>query len=162
MLAPEIQIEDVAIGNLVIVRPGEKIPVDGVVRDGVSSVDESMVTGESIPIVKHPGDEVIGVTINKTGSFSFDYTWLAAVTVNNLQLRVQRPTSAGTFNTEPATADVVRSGDGFDYHAFPARTVSAGQSFALQVDYKLPGLDGLGFLKRIQDDHSDVMKVLIT
>ncbi len=70
----EIQIEDVAIGNLVIVRPGEKIPVDGVVRDGVSSVDESMVTGESIPIVKHPGDEVIGVTINKTGSFSFEAT----------------------------------------------------------------------------------------
>ena len=70
----EIPVEDVAIGNLVIVRPGEKIPVDGVVRDGSSSVDESMVTGESIPVVKHPGDEVIGVTINKTGSFTFEAT----------------------------------------------------------------------------------------
>ena len=70
----EIPVEDVAIGNLVIVRPGEKIPVDGVVRDGSSSVDESMVTGESIPVVKHPGDEVIGVTINTTGSFTFEAT----------------------------------------------------------------------------------------
>ena len=70
----EIPVEDVAIGNLVIVRPGEKIPVDGIVRNGVSSVDESMVTGESIPVVKHPGDEVIGVTINKTGSFTFEAT----------------------------------------------------------------------------------------
>jgi len=70
----DISIEDVVIGNLVVVRPGEKIPVDGVVINGVSSVDESMVTGESIPVVKHPGDEVIGVTINKTGTFTFEAT----------------------------------------------------------------------------------------
>jgi hypothetical protein len=68
---------------------------------------------------------------------SFNFAWLAAISVNNFQLRVQRPTSAGTFNTEPATVDVVRSGDGFDYHAFPARTVPAGQSFSLQVHYKM-------------------------
>ena len=66
--------EDVAIGDQVIVRPGEKIPVDGVVTEGASSIDESMVTGESIPILKHPGDEVIGVTINKTGTFTFEAT----------------------------------------------------------------------------------------
>jgi hypothetical protein len=66
---------------------------------------------------------------------SFDYSWLAAVTVNNFQLRVQRPTSAGTLNTKPATVNVVNSADGFDYHTFPARTVPAGQSFSLQVDY---------------------------
>jgi Cu+-exporting ATPase len=70
----EIPVEDVAIGDHVIVRPGEKVPVDGVVIDGTSSIDESMVTGESIPILKHPGDEVIGVTINKTGSFTFEAT----------------------------------------------------------------------------------------
>ena len=68
---------------------------------------------------------------------SFDYTWLAAVAVNNFQLRIQRPTSAATFSTEPAAANVVRSTDGFDYHSFPARTVPAGQSFALQVDYEM-------------------------
>jgi len=70
----EIPVEDVAIGDQVVVRPGEKIPVDGIVKDGISSVDESMVTGESIPILKHPGDEVIGVTINKTGNFTFEAT----------------------------------------------------------------------------------------
>ncbi len=70
----EIPMEEVAIGDLVVVRPGEKIPVDGTVKEGISSVDESMVTGESIPILKHPGDEVIGVTLNKTGSFTFEAT----------------------------------------------------------------------------------------
>ena len=75
-------------------------------------------------------------TVNKTQR-SFDYTWLAAVAVNNFKLRVQRPTSAGTLNTEPAAANVVRSGDGFDYHTFPARAVPAGQPFSLHVDYKM-------------------------
>jgi hypothetical protein len=75
-------------------------------------------------------------TVNKT-QISFDYTWLADLTVNNFQLRVQRPTSAGRLNTKPATASVVRSGDGFDYHSFPVRTVPAGQSFSLQVDYTI-------------------------
>ncbi|MBF2063064.1 MAG: copper-translocating P-type ATPase [Calothrix sp. C42_A2020_038] len=67
----DIPIEEVQIGDIILVRPGEKIPVDGEVIDGTSSVDESMVTGESIPIKKQPGDEVIGATINKTGSFKF-------------------------------------------------------------------------------------------
>lgn len=70
----EIPVEEVAIGYKVLVRPGEKIPVDGVVIDGTSTIDESMVTGESIPVLKHTGDEVIGVTINKTGTFTFEAT----------------------------------------------------------------------------------------
>jgi hypothetical protein len=68
---------------------------------------------------------------------SFDYTWLAAITVNHLQLRVQRPTSASTLNTEPGAANVVRDGAGFDYHIFPARAVPAGQPVTLHVDYKM-------------------------
>ncbi len=68
---------------------------------------------------------------------SFDYTWLAAITVNNFRLRIQRPTSASTLNTEPASANVIRDGDGFDYHIFPTRAVPAGQSFPLHVDYKM-------------------------
>ena len=70
----EIPVEEVAIGDKVLVRPGEKIPVDGMVIDGTSTIDESMVTGESIPVLKHAGDEVIGVTINKTGTFTFEAT----------------------------------------------------------------------------------------
>lgn len=65
----DIPIEDVVIGDIVIVRPGEKVPVDGEVIEGRSAVDESMLTGESIPVEKNPGDTVVGATINKTGSF---------------------------------------------------------------------------------------------
>lgn len=68
---------------------------------------------------------------------SFDYQWLASVSVTNFQLRVQRPLSAITLKTEPATINVVRGGDGFDYHAFPTRAVPAGQSFSLRVDYQM-------------------------
>jgi Cu+-exporting ATPase len=70
----DIPVEEVAIGDIVTVRPGEKIPVDGIIREGRSSVDESMVTGESIPVEKNPGDSVIGATINKSGTFKFEAT----------------------------------------------------------------------------------------
>ncbi len=70
----EISVEDVKVGDLILVRPGEQVPVDGIIHQGYSSVDESMVTGESIPVEKKVGDEVIGATINKTGSFQFEAT----------------------------------------------------------------------------------------
>ena len=65
----DIPLSDVKPGDLLRVRPGEKVPVDGVITEGISSVDESMVTGEPIPVEKHKGDKVIGVTLNGTGSF---------------------------------------------------------------------------------------------
>ena len=68
----EIPIEEVVVGDIVIVKPGQKIPVDGIVTEGHSSVDESMVTGESIPVEKSEGAQVVGATINKTGSFRFE------------------------------------------------------------------------------------------
>lgn len=67
----DIPIQEVGVGDVIVVRPGEKIPVDGVVLEGRSAVDESMVTGEPLPNTKEAGDEVIGATINKTGSFRF-------------------------------------------------------------------------------------------
>jgi Cu+-exporting ATPase len=70
----DIPFEEVLVGDTIVVRPGEKIPVDGVVQDGNSSVDESMITGESIPVEKREGDEVIGATMNQTGSFRFRAT----------------------------------------------------------------------------------------
>jgi len=70
----EISTEDVRVGDIVVVRPGEKIPVDGVVVDGRSSVDESMLTGESLPVEKHQGDSVIGATLNKLGMLKFEAT----------------------------------------------------------------------------------------
>lgn len=70
----DVPIEDVQVGEIILVRPGEKIPVDGEVIRGSSSVDESMLTGESLPARKEPGDEVIGATMNKTGAFQFRAT----------------------------------------------------------------------------------------
>ena len=70
----EVKIEDLKIGDIVIVKPGGKIPADGTIIQGNSVIDESMVTGESIPVEKYPGTKVIGGTINKTGSFQFEIT----------------------------------------------------------------------------------------
>jgi len=84
----DILVGEVAIGDLVIVRPGEKLPVDGVVREGNSSVDESMVTGESLPVEKRPGDNVIGATINKTGTFRFEATKVGRETVLSQIIRL--------------------------------------------------------------------------
>jgi len=70
----EIPIEEVKVGDIVVVRPGEKYAVDGVVVEGRSSADESMITGESMPVEKAPGDEVIGATLNKLGSLKFEAT----------------------------------------------------------------------------------------
>ncbi|NLT27941.1 MAG: copper-translocating P-type ATPase [Dehalococcoidales bacterium] len=70
----QIPVDDVAAGDMIIVRPGESIPVDGIIREGYSTIDESIVTGESIPVDKKAGDEVIGASINRTGSFRFEAT----------------------------------------------------------------------------------------
>ena len=70
----DVPVEDVSVGDVVVVRPGEKVPVDGVVVSGESAVDEAMISGEPMPVVKRVGDGVIGATINTTGSFRFEAT----------------------------------------------------------------------------------------
>ena len=77
----DVPISEVQIDDIILVRPGEKIPVDGEIISGSSTIDEAMVTGESIPTKKQPGDEVIGATINKTGSFKFRATRVGTDTV---------------------------------------------------------------------------------
>ena len=69
-----VSVDDVQVGDVVLVRPGEKVPVDGIIIEGYSAVDESMISGESLPVDKKAGDEVVGATINKTGSFRFRAT----------------------------------------------------------------------------------------
>ena len=76
----DIPISDVVVGDLLLVRPGERIPVDGEVVDGLSSIDESMLTGESMPVEKAPGDVVVGATMNKSGAFHFRATRVGADT----------------------------------------------------------------------------------
>lgn len=77
----EIPISDVKIGDIIIVKPGMKIPVDGQIIEGQSAIDESMITGESIPVDKKTGDLVVGATINKQGSFKFKATKVGSDTV---------------------------------------------------------------------------------
>lgn len=84
----DIPLDEVLAGDIVIVRPGEKVPVDGVITEGNSTVDESMLTGESIPVDKQPGDEVIGSTINKHGAFRFKATKVGADTALAQIIRV--------------------------------------------------------------------------
>lgn len=84
----DIPIDDVAVGDIIRVRPGEKIPVDGVMKTGESSVDESMITGESIPTEKKEGDVVVGATMNKLGSFTYIATKVGKDTMLNQIIRL--------------------------------------------------------------------------
>ena len=77
----DLPIEDLVAGDVVLVRPGEKVPVDGEVVEGRSAVDESMITGEPLPVEKHPGDEVVGATVNGTGSLRIRATKVGAASV---------------------------------------------------------------------------------
>lgn len=84
----DIAIEDLVIGDTIVVRPGERVPVDGVIVDGASALDESMITGESIPVDKKEGDQVIGATINKFGAFKFKATKIGKDTVLSQIIRL--------------------------------------------------------------------------
>jgi Cu+-exporting ATPase len=76
-----VQVKDIKPGDIVLVKPGERIPVDGIIIEGFASVDESVITGESMPVEKKPGDTVIGSTLNKAGSFKFRVTNVGKDTV---------------------------------------------------------------------------------
>ena len=86
----ELGVEEVVVGDRIVVRPGERVPVDGVVVDGHSTLDESMLTGESMPIEKGPGATVVGATINRTGSFTFRATRVGADTALAQVIRLVR------------------------------------------------------------------------
>jgi Cu+-exporting ATPase len=77
----EVDIEQVQVGDIVLVKPGQKVPVDGTVVKGLSAIDESMITGESLPVDKQVGDKVVGASINKTGSIEFEATKVGGDTV---------------------------------------------------------------------------------
>ena len=90
----EIPVEEVAVGDLVVVRPGGRIPVDGVVTEGASSVDESALTGESLPVEKDPGDKVVAASINKSGFFTFRATRVGEDTTLAQMIRLVEEASA--------------------------------------------------------------------
>jgi len=119
-----VPIEDVRLGDVVIVKPGEKIPVDGKVLEGSSSVDESMVTGESMPVTKKPGDKVVGATINKSGLLKFEATAVGADTVLAHIIRIVEEAQASKAPIQ-ALADKVSS------YFVPAIIVIALATFAI-------------------------------
>ena len=118
----DIPIEQVLAGDSVLVRPGEKIPVDGIVLTGASAVDESMVTGESIPSEKQVGDEVIGGTLNRTGSFTFRATRVGADTaLSNIIRMVQ--------DAQGSKAPIQRVVDQVSSYFVPAVVITAVVAF---------------------------------
>ena len=120
----DIPVEQVVAGDIVIVRPGEKIPVDGVVVEGLSSVDESMLTGESIPVEKHEGDTVIGATINKLGSFRFRATKVGTDTALAQIIRLVE-------DAQGSKAPIQRFADHISSYFVPAVVVIALVTFAV-------------------------------
>ncbi len=120
----QIPIEDVRAGDILRVRPGEKIPVDGKVIDGRSSIDESMLTGESLLVEKIPGDDVIGGTINSTGSFTFEATKVGADTALAQIIRLVQ-------DAQGSKAPIQRVADQIALYFVPAVMVVAALTFVL-------------------------------
>jgi Cu+-exporting ATPase len=120
----DIPTTEVVVGDIILVRPGEKIPVDGVVADGHSSVDESMITGEPIPIEKKAGDEVIGGTINKTGSLKFRATKVGQDTVLQQIVRMVQ-------DAQGSKAPIARLADVISGYFVPAVMIMAIATFVL-------------------------------
>lgn len=104
----DIPIEDVQIGDLIRVRPGEKIPVDGNIQEGESSVDESMITGESIPVDKSKNDNVVGATLNKSGTFVYKATKVGQETMLAQIIKLVQE-AQGSKAPIQKTADIVSS-----------------------------------------------------
>lgn len=108
----DVPIDEVRVGDIVIVRPGEKIPVDGVIVQGATSIDESMISGESIPVEKNIGDKVIGATINKNGSIEFRTTQIGEGTVLAQIVKLIE-------NAQGSKAPIQRFADQISYYFVP-------------------------------------------
>ena len=103
----EVPAESVMVGETIVIRPGEKIPTDGEILDGTSAVDEKLVTGESLPVEKGPGDEVIGGTINTTGAFRFQATRVGADTTLNQIIRLVEDAQTSSAQIQRVADQVV-------------------------------------------------------
>ncbi|OGM04972.1 copper-translocating P-type ATPase [Candidatus Woesebacteria bacterium GWB1_37_5] len=132
----DIPIEEVEVGDLIRVRPGEKIPVDGSIVEGISSIDESMVTGESIPVDKKPGDVVIGATINKSGSFVFKATKVGADTMLSRIVKM-------VAEAQSSRAPIQRLVDIISSYFVPAVLMIAVATFVVWYDFGPTTASGL-------------------
>ncbi|MDP2643315.1 MAG: zinc ribbon domain-containing protein [Desulfobacterales bacterium] len=110
---------------------------DGMMKDDITSNPDPSGTLNFITPDPKFRVEYYFPYVVKDNQRSFDFTWTAGLSVKDFQLRVQRPLAAGSFRTDPATEDVIKGQDGFDYHALPGAAVPAGQVFAVRVDYQM-------------------------
>ena len=124
----EVAADQVRVGDEIVVRPGEKIPVDGEILDGRSTIDESMVTGESIPVDKSPGDVVVGGTVNQTGSFRYRATAVGADTLLAQIVRLVREAQA-------SKAPIERLADRVAGYFVPAVVFIAIATFVIWFDF---------------------------
>lgn len=123
----DIPIEDVRVGDIIRVRPGEKIPVDGNITEGASTIDESMVTGESIPVDKKVGDIVIGATINKTGTFLFLATKIGSETMLSQIVKM-------VAEAQSSRAPIARLADVVSGYFVPIVLMAAVATFVIWFD----------------------------
>jgi len=128
----EVPIAEVSVGDIVLVRPGERIPVDGEVREGFSAVDESMLTGESLPVDKEPGDTVTGATVNKFGSLKVEATRVGKDSVLAQIVRVVQ-------EAQGSKAPIQRLADVVAGYFVPVVIVIAIATFAYWFWWGLPG-----------------------
>ncbi|MCW4031209.1 MAG: heavy metal translocating P-type ATPase, partial [Candidatus Bathyarchaeota archaeon] len=132
----EIPVEDVEVGDLVIIKPGDKIPVDGIVREGRSSIDESMLTGESLPVEKNIGDEVIGATLNKLGTLKFEAMKVGKDTALAQIIKIVE-------DAQGSKAPIQRLADAVSGYFVPIVIVIALVTFVLQYFFGLSQLIGI-------------------
>jgi Cu+-exporting ATPase len=130
----EIPVEEVLVGDLVVVRPGERVPVDGRVREGDSAVDESMITGESLAVLRGPGDPVIGATVNRNGRLLIDATRVGADTALAQIIRMVE-------DAQGTKAPIQRLADEVSGRFVPGVLVAAGLTF---VGWMLAGSGFVG------------------
>jgi Cu+-exporting ATPase len=128
----DVPIEEVVVGDLIVVRPGEKVPVDGIIKEGYSALDESMLTGESIPVDKKVGDQVIGATINKHGTFKFEATKVGKDTALAQIIKVVE-------DAQGSKAPIQRMADIISAYFVPAVIVIAVLTFAAWYFVVEPG-----------------------
>lgn len=131
----EVPLEQVRHGDIVLVKPGEKVPVDGVVTEGASAVDESMITGESLPVGKKPGDAVIGATVNKFGALKVRATNLGRDSMLSQIIRVVEQAQG----TKPR---IQRMADAISAWFVPAVVAAAALTFAASYLFLVPGAFG--------------------
>jgi len=137
----EVASSDIGVGETVVLRPGDKVPVDGVVRAGNSAIDESLVTGESVPVGKGPGDEVVGGSINQSGALRFDATKVGADTalgqIIDLVQDAQNSKAPGQRLADRAASYLVILAVSAGLITFAVWSFIAGESFITSLTFAI-------------------------